>query len=80
LCTSARRRCGDEDATVAGESLTGERGQRLDELQVILRRDDGDVSHVGRQQRQLGIDIGAGAVPSQQRLDRKGVTVMPMSA
>jgi hypothetical protein len=31
------------------------------------------VPHVGRQQRQLGVDIDAGAVPTQQRLDRKGV-------
>jgi hypothetical protein len=65
---------------MASESLAGERGKWLDELQVVLRRDDRYVPHVGRQQRQLDVDVGTGAVPAQQRLNRKGVAFIPMSA
>jgi len=39
------RRSGDERPTVASESVAGECGQGLDELQVVLRRDDGYVTH-----------------------------------
>jgi hypothetical protein len=59
---------------VTGKSLTGGYADRLDELQVVLRRGDRNVTHVSRQKRQLGLDIGARAVPTQQGLLRKCMT------
>ena len=48
------------------EPFTGRRAERFDEVQVVMRRHCRTVPQVGRQQGQLGLDIGAGSVPAQQ--------------
>jgi hypothetical protein len=48
--------------------------------QVILGRQKGAVPEIRGQQRQLGLHIGALAVPLQEAMDGKGVAVMPISA
>jgi hypothetical protein len=62
------------------ESLTGGKAERLDEMQVIVRRHCRAMSQVGRQQGQFGIDIGAGPVPAQQSIYGKTMSIMPLAA
>jgi len=62
------------------EPLAGRGAQGLDEVQVIMRGHCRTVSQVGRQQWQLGFDIDASSVPTQQGIDREAVTIMPTSA
>jgi hypothetical protein len=47
------------------ESLAGGGAERFDEVQVMMRRYDRTVPQLGRQQGQLGLNIGAGSVPAQ---------------
>ena len=55
------------------EPLAGGGAERFDEVQVIMGRYRGAVPQVGRQQRQLGFDIGSGPVPAQQGIHSKGM-------
>ena len=48
-------------------------GEGLDKLQVIRRRDDRDVPHVVRQERQLGLHVHAGAGTSAGAVTAKRV-------
>ena len=62
------------------EAIAGLGCQLIDEVQIVLGGDDGDMPHVGGQQWQLGPGIGACAVPAQQRIHCKAVTIMPRAA
>ena len=58
---------------MVGESRTGCARKGFDELQVVRRRDDRDVPHVGGQVGQLRLHIESGAVPSEERVDGESV-------
>jgi len=59
------------------EACTGSVGYRFDKVQVVLRRDNGHVPHIGGQEGQLGLHVNAGAIPAQQRVDGKTVPLIP---
>lgn len=56
---------------MTGKPLARANTERLHELQVILGRDDRDVAHVCGEQRQLGLNVGPTAIPSQQCFERE---------
>jgi hypothetical protein len=62
------------------EPLAGRGADWFDEVQVMMRRHDRTVTQVGRQQRQLCLNIGAGSVPAQQGIDSEAVPIMPLAA
>ena len=56
------------------EPFAGGGAERLDEVQVIMRRYRRAVAQIGRQQRQFGLDIGTRSIPAQQGIDSEAVT------
>ncbi len=49
-------------------------------VQVEVGRTDVHMAHIGGQPRQSGIDVLPFLVPSQQPMNREGVTIMPRAA
>ena len=45
--------------------------QDVQDGEVVLGREDRDVTHVGRERREPRLDVGAGAVPEQQGVQAK---------
>ena len=67
--------CGhNQFAVVAGESFACSRPERLDPVQVIVGGGHGSVPHIGGQQRELGLNLGALPIPAQQSIHGKAVT------
>ena len=64
----------DQASASAGEALAGQARQGFDQLEVVLRGNDGHVSHVDGEEWELGLDIFTGAVPAKQSMYGEGVT------
>ena len=50
------------------EPLAGRGAEWFDEVQVMMRRNGRTVPQIGRQQRQLSLNISAGSVPAHRRM------------
>ena len=59
---------------VAQEAFVGRFGDGFEPVQVVGGRDHREVSHGGREHRQLGSHIDPGAIPAQQDVDGIGMT------
>ena len=62
---------------MTGKPLTRGFSNGLEEWQVVRRGRDGPVAHRGGEDRELRLDIHAGAVPPQQCVDGVGVALTP---
>ena len=64
---------GHDGPGVVSEAFASLPHDRFDQVEVVRRRGERDVSHRGGQDRQFGLRIGALAVPAQQGVDGMGV-------
>jgi len=56
---------------VAVEFVADLLGKRLDKFEVVLRRLDGTVTHIGREGRKSALDVNSGPIPTNERLHSK---------
>ena len=55
------------------KASAGQRGEPFNKVQVVVGGNDRYVPHVGREKRELGLDIDTGPVPPEQGIDGKAV-------
>ena len=69
-----------EGSVATLKPLTGDGREFVNKVEVMFRGDNRDMPHIGSQRRQLRLHVLPVAVPSQKRVDREGVAIMPISA
>jgi hypothetical protein len=57
-----------------GKPFTGKRAKRFDKLQIVVGGGDRDMSEVGCQEGELGIQVHAFAIPANQSVYRESMT------